>query len=66
MILNLAPLGWESSALTTRPMLHICNIGIYADDITLYCNFNQASNLWQQLELTSKVESDLQDSTGFV
>ena len=31
----------------------ISNIAIYADDGTLYCKFDQASDLWQQLELTS-------------
>ena len=39
----------------------ICNIAIYADDTTLYCECNQASDLWQQLELASELESDLQD-----
>ena len=24
----------------------ICNIGIYADDTTLYCKYDQASDLW--------------------
>ena len=37
----------------------ICDIGIYADDTTLYCKYNQAFDLWQQLEFASKVESDL-------
>ena len=37
----------------------ICNIAIYADDTTLYSKCNQASDLWQQLELTSELESDL-------
>ena len=36
----------------------ICNIAIYADDDTLYSKCDQASNLWQQLELASKLESD--------
>ena len=40
----------------------ICNITIYADDTTLYCKFDQASDLWQQLELASEPESDLQDA----
>ena len=40
----------------------ICNIAIYADDTTLYCECNQASDLWQQLELASELESDLQDT----
>ena len=37
----------------------ICNIVIYADDTTLYFNCDQASDLWQQLELASELESDL-------
>ena len=37
----------------------ICNIAIYADDTTLYCKCDQASDLWQQLELASELESDL-------
>ena len=37
----------------------ICNIAIYADDTTLYCKCNQASDLWQQYELASELESDL-------
>ena len=39
----------------------ICNIAIYADDITLYSMCDQASDLWQQPELASELESDLQD-----
>ena len=37
----------------------ICNIAIYADDITFYSKFNQASGLWKQLELASELKSDL-------
>ena len=37
----------------------ICDIAIYADDTTLYCKSDQASDLWQQLELTSELESDI-------
>ena len=37
----------------------ICNIAIYADDTSLYCKCDQSSNLWQQLELASELESDL-------
>ena len=33
----------------------ICNITIYADDTTLYSKCDQASDLWQQLELASKL-----------
>ena len=40
----------------------VCDIDIYADDTTLYSKCDQASNLWQQLELASEFESDLQDT----
>ena len=40
----------------------ICDIAIYADDTTLYSKCDLASDLWQQLELTSELESDLQDT----
>ena len=41
----------------------IYNIAIYADDTTLYFKCDQASDLWQQVELASEIESDLQDTT---
>ena len=37
----------------------ICNIAIYADDHTLFSKYDQASDLWQQLELAFELESDL-------
>ena len=37
-------------------------IAISADDTTLYSKRDQASDLWQQLELDSELESDLQDT----
>ena len=37
----------------------ICNSAVYADDTTLYSKFDRASDLWQQLELASELESDL-------
>ena len=37
----------------------ICDIAIYADDTTLDSKCDQASDLWQQLELASELESDL-------
>ena len=40
----------------------ICNIDIYADDTTLYSKCDRASDLWQQLELASVLESDLRDT----
>ena len=39
----------------------ICDISIYAGNTTLYCKCDQASDLWQQLELASELESDLRD-----
>ena len=37
----------------------ICNIATYADDTTLYSKCDRASDLWQQLELATELESDL-------
>ena len=37
----------------------ICDIGIYADDTARYSKCDQASDLWQQLELVSELESNL-------
>ena len=43
----------------------LCNITIYADDNTLYSKCDQASDLWQQLEFASELESDLRDTVGW-
>ena len=43
----------------------ICNVAIYADT-TLYSKRDQASDLWQQLELAAELESDLQDTVDWV
>ena len=43
----------------------ICDIAIYADDTTLYSKCDQASDLWQQLELASELESELQDTVDW-
>ena len=43
----------------------ICNIAIYADDTTLYSKCDQVSDLWQQLELASEIESDLRDTADW-
>ena len=32
---------------------------MYADDTSLYCKCDQVSDLWQQLELASELETDL-------
>ena len=39
---------------------------ISADDTTLYSRCAEASDLWQQLELVSELESDLQDIVDWV
>ena len=43
----------------------ICDIAICADDTTLYSKCDQASDLWQQLELASELESDLRDTVNW-
>ena len=43
----------------------ICDISIYADDTTLYSKCDQASDLWQQLELAFELESDLRDTVDW-
>ena len=43
----------------------ICDIAIYADDTALYCRCDRASDLWQQLELASELESDLRDTVDW-
>ena len=43
----------------------ICDIAIYPDDTTLYSKFDQVSDLWQQLELASKLESNHRDTVDW-
>ena len=43
----------------------ICNIAIYAVDATLNSKWDQVSDLWQQVEILSELESDLQDTVEF-
>ena len=43
----------------------ICKNAIYADDTTLYSKCDQASDLWQQVELASELESDLRDTVDW-
>ena len=43
----------------------ILNIAFYADDTTLYSKCDQASDLWQQLDLASELESDLRDTVDW-
>ena len=43
----------------------ICNVAIYADDTNLYSKCDQASDLWRQLELASKLEYDLRGTVDW-
>ena len=43
----------------------ICNIAMHVEDTTLYSKHDHASDLWQQLELASELESDLQDAVDW-
>ena len=43
----------------------ICDIAIYADDTTLYSKCDRATHLWQQLQLASELEADLQDTVDW-
>ena len=51
--------------MTFLPDEVICNIAIYADDTTLCSKCDQTSDLWQQLELASELESDLRDTVDW-
>ena len=44
----------------------ICDIAIYVDDTNLFSKCDKASDLWQQLELASELESDLQDTVDLL
>ena len=43
----------------------ICNIAVYVDDASFYSKCDQASDLWQQLDLASELESDLRDAVNW-
>ena len=43
----------------------ICDIAICADDTTLCSKCDWTSDLWQQLELASELESDLRDTVDW-
>ena len=50
--------------ITDFPYTITCIISIYADDTTLQtkCDHNGASDLWQKVDLASKIESDQKDT----
>ena len=55
----------QGSILDPTIFLLICNIANYADDIFHYWKYHSVSDLWQQLELASELESDLQDTVDW-
>ena len=71
---RISSLCWSSSTLlswsvpTINDLLDdvIRNIAIYADDTTLYSKCDQTSDLWQQLEWASELESYLRDTVDWV
>ena len=42
--------------------LMMLSVAIHTDDTTLYSKIDQVSDLWQQLDLASELESDLRDT----
>ena len=38
----------------------LCIVTIYADDTIFYCDYEQVLDLWQQMEVASELESDLE------
>ena len=66
--------GPQGSILSPTPFLLYVNdflddvisdIAIYADDTTIYSKCDQASDLWQQLELATELEFDLRDTVDW-
>ena len=47
------PIFQDGDSVFDTPMHTMCNIAIYADDTILYSKCDQASDLWQQLELAT-------------
>ena len=44
------------------PDIVLLKIAIYADDTTLYCSCDKASDMWKQVEMSLGLESDLRDT----
>ena len=44
----------------------ICDIAISADETTLYSKHGRTSDMWQQLESASEIESDIWDTVDWV
>ena len=44
------------------PDIVLSKIAIYADDTTLHCSCDKASDMWKQVEMSLGLESDLRDT----
>ena len=53
------------NVLLVLTMPGFCNIAIYADHTTLYSKCDRVSDLWQQLQLASELESDLRETVDW-
>ena len=53
------------SCYTLMTFLMMLSVVLLAGDTTLYSKSDQASDLWQKLELASKLEFDLQDTVDW-
>ena len=57
--------GVPQGSINDSPDDVICDTAIHVDGTTLYFKCDQASGLWQQLELASEIESDLRDTVNW-
>ena len=57
--------GVPQGSINDSPDDVICDTAIHVDGTNLYFKCDQASGLWQQLELASEIESDLQDTADW-
>ena len=48
-----------------KGLFMVLHFSYHADDTTLYSKWDQASDVWQQLELASELESDLRDTVDW-
>ena len=53
--------GVPKGSILNPGILYINDLVIYADDTTLYSKCDQPSDMWQQLQLASELESDLRE-----
>ena len=57
--------GVPQGSINDSPDDVICDTAIHVDGTNLYFKCDQASGLWQQLELASEIEFDLRDTADW-